>query len=345
MSNSNETLSHDKYSKDLFSHIYIEKSARSHPRTEHILSCISNSIKAHDLQEHITIIDNYKDIFYSYNKSRKRSLILCAQKDNCVFPGSPVCQDFDERYFYYASSAKNCIYNCEYCYLKGMYPSSDIVVNVDLQSIFAEVKKLLNEHPVYLCISYDTDLLALETLIGSVREWTEFTASESNLLVECRTKCARTDLWDNLRPNERFIFAYTLSPQEIISTYENGTPSLESRIESIRIAMECGHPIRLCFDPMIYIKNWKTHYGQMIDNLSSSIDWSKIRDVSIGSFRISSAYLKRMRDLMPDSTVVQFPFDLTNGVYQYPTYLKDDMQSFIHDRLSNLIPPDKIYGI
>ena len=329
----------------MFAHIYIERSVHDHPKTVRILSHISKMWGADDISDQITLIDSYKDIFYPANggPNNDRALILSAATKDSVFLGSPVCQDFDERYFYYASSAKNCLYDCEYCYLKGMYPSSHLVIDVDLSPVLDEVKKLLDEHPVYLCISYDTDLVALETLTGSVREWMEFAAGERHLRIECRTKCARTDLWGSLRPKDRFIFAFTLSPQEIITAYEHGTPSLQARIQSIRQAMTCGHPVRLCFDPMIYIKDWEKYYSKMLDLLSRDIDWSRVRDISLGSFRISSSYLRKMRRMMPDSTIVQFPFDLKNGVYQYPDYLKDKMQTVMLEKLSEYIPRDKIY--
>ena len=53
----------------------------------------------------------------------------------------------------------NCIFDCEYCYLKGMYPSANIVVFVNLEDIFAEVAQKLENHSLYLCVSHDTDLL------------------------------------------------------------------------------------------------------------------------------------------------------------------------------------------
>lgn len=58
-----------------------------------------------------------------------------------------------------------------------MYPSANIVVFVNLEDIFAEVERVLENHPLYLCVSYDTDLLALEPLIGFVQEWCAFAAN------------------------------------------------------------------------------------------------------------------------------------------------------------------------
>lgn len=53
----------------------------------------------------------------------------------------------------------NCIFDCEYCYLKGMYPSGNLVVFVNLEDIFAELEALLAQKSIYLCVSYDADLV------------------------------------------------------------------------------------------------------------------------------------------------------------------------------------------
>lgn len=34
----------------------------------------------------------------------------------------------------------NCIFDCEYCYLKGMYPSGNLVVFVNLEDILRSLK-------------------------------------------------------------------------------------------------------------------------------------------------------------------------------------------------------------
>ena len=64
----------------------------------------------------------------------------------------------------------NCIFDCEYCYLKGMYPSGNLVVFVNLEDIFAELEALLAQKSIYLYVSYDADLVAIESLTGFVRE-------------------------------------------------------------------------------------------------------------------------------------------------------------------------------
>ena len=149
------------YYNSFCSHIYVEKAAMEYPRTNQILS--------HFKDAKIIEIDHYKDVFcrrgQKYTLQHKsQNLILAVKTGTLVYPGAPVCQSFGSEHFYYASCIMNCIYDCEYCYLKGMYPSGNLVVFVNLEDIFDEVKTLLKKHPVYLCVSYDTDLGALASV-------------------------------------------------------------------------------------------------------------------------------------------------------------------------------------
>jgi DNA repair photolyase len=127
---------------------------------------------------------------------------------------------------------------------------------------------LLEKHPVYLCISYDTDLLAAEGLTGYAREWADFAASHPDLTIEIRTKSAHRQIWDNLPALPGLIYAFTISPQPVIERFEHGTPDLENRLESAAAAMRCEHPVRLCFDPILYLPDWQTHYQEMAGMVS-----------------------------------------------------------------------------
>ena len=52
----------------------------------------------------------------------------------------------------------------------------------------------------------------------------------------------------------------------------------------------------LCFDPMIYCSDWKKHYDAMFAQVCGTLDLEKLADVSVGTFRISQDYLKKMRE-------------------------------------------------
>ena len=330
----------EDYFNPFFSHIYIEKAVREHARTQKILAKFPSA--------EIIEIDHYKDIFCRSRQSfrfqhRTQKLILAARQGTLLYEGAPVCQSFGSQYFYYASCAMNCIYDCAYCYLKGMYPSAHIVVFVNLEDIFAEVERVLEHHPLYLCVSYDTDLLAMEQIIGYVQEWSDFAAKHDNLKIEIRTKCANKTYVRSVNSVSTVIYAFTLSPQAVIDAYEHYTPSLAERLSCAAELIQAGCPVRLCFDPMIYMPDWKQHYETMLEQVFHVIPMEKIVDVSVGTFRISQDYLKNMRKQDPESAVIWFPFHKEGGYCHYPGELLEQMECFLSERLEEKISKEKIF--
>ncbi|MDE5697318.1 MAG: radical SAM protein [Lachnospiraceae bacterium] len=328
------------YFKSFFSHIYVEKSIQNHPRTQKILEKFPHAA--------IIGIDHYKDVFCRSRQSHQlqhcaQKLILAARQGPLLYEGAPVCQSFGNQYFYYVSCAMNCIFDCEYCYLKGMYPSANIVVFVNLEDIFAEVGQMLENHPLYLCISYDTDLLALEQITGYAQEWCAFAAKHENLKIEIRTKCANRSFVQSVAPIPGVIYAFTLSPQAVIEAFEHRTPSLAERLSCAAELIRAGCPVRLCFDPMIYVPDWRQHYEAMLEQVCRMIDLEKIVDVSVGTFRISQDYLKNMRKQEPDSAVIWFPFQKEGSYCHYPNDLMEQMECFLTEQLEGKIPREKIF--
>jgi spore photoproduct len=139
------------------------------------------------------------------------------------------------------------------------------------------------------------------------------------------------------------IFAFTLSPEEIIEEAEEGTARLSSRIFAIQKALEEGHLVRLCFDPMIYHPRWKELYSDLLKEVFEKIPMEQIHDCSLGSFRISESYLKAMGKALPSSPHTQFPYENTGGYYHYPRELMEEMEGFLYSRLQEKLPKEKIF--
>lgn len=331
----------NNYYDKRFSHIYVEKEIYNSQQVKGILK--------HFKYAKIIEINHYKDVFNRsgqnfHEQKQARNLILARKKGKLVYQGAPVCQNFGNQYFYYTSSVMNCIYDCEYCYLQGMYPSANLVIFINLEDIFEEVRSLLKKHPVYVCVSYDTDLLALEPILSYGRRWADFTKEQEGLTIEIRTKCASIKVWDAVDPLERVIYAFTLSPDEVTRAYEKKTPSLKQRLHCIKTLMDRGHRVRLCFDPMLYIPDFKKIYGSFFYQVKQEIDLKQIFDASIGVFRVSEDYLKKMRKQNSKSAVLQFPYENEHGVYQYPKELSGELLDFAYENLKQDINEDKIFS-
>lgn len=307
-----------------FSHIYVEQGIAEDPGAQAILARFPHAA--------VIPISHYKDVFCRPRQDislqhRSQSLILAKKTGRLIYPGSPVCQRFGHPYFYYTSLCMNCPYDCQYCYLRGMYPSGNLVLFVNLEDYRKELDALLEEHPVYLCVSYDTELCAMEGLHGYVHAFAEMTAEKPDLTVEVRTKSSCSGLLRSIKASPRMIFAFTVSPDEVIR-FEEKTPSLTARLEAVRTGIDLGHTIRLCFDPMIHVPDWKKAYHGLMERILQELGEERLRrvfDFSIGSFRISQDYLRALRR-STDSPVAHYPFVNVKGFYQYPPEIAEEME-------------------
>ena len=196
---------------------------------------------------------------------------------------------------------------------------------------------------MYICISYDTDLLDLENLIGMVKSWYDFTQKYENLKIELRTKSANVSLFKDLTANKNFIVAWTLSPDKIAQEHELGTPNLKKRIESAGKLIAQGWTVRICFDPVIHIENFNDIYGDMIEETFLKLDREKILDISIGTFRISKEYLKRMKKNRQNSKILFYPFQCESGVYTYDAQRRNKMMEFMKNKVLEFVEEKKIF--
>ena len=82
------------------------------------------------------------------------------------------------------------------------------------------------------------------------------------------------------------------APRALLKKYEHYTAPLEIRISQLRQAAAAGFLVRICFDPLIYIENFKEVYGALVRQVFS--EPVHIMDASIGVFRVSVDYLKQI---------------------------------------------------
>lgn len=321
-----------------FSHIYIEKSAANYKTTRDILNKFRNST--------IVYIDNYKDVFnrpkQDYNiQKRTPNLILAVQYNNFLYKGSDMCEDFGEKNFYYSSSILNCMYGCEYCYLRGLYQSGNIVIFVNIDDFINEATQKSKNKEVYLCISYDSDLLAFENITGFVHKWIEAASRNKNLLIEVRSKSTNFRAVEDLNIPDNVIFAWTILPDEVIKKYELRVPSLQERLKSIKSAIDKGVQVRLSVEPIMKITNFKEVYKNFSCEVFHILDASKIRDINIGTFRVKNEHLKRMRKLNPYSNV--FAHKLVK-INDYSTYENSsELEEYVAELFKKYVDERKVF--
>ncbi|MDD3770923.1 MAG: spore photoproduct lyase family protein [Campylobacterota bacterium] len=321
----------------LFSHLYIEQAVLEHPKTRQIIDKFDGS--------NIIVIGHYKEVFnrpsQSFSaQSGAKKLILARKEGKFLHEGSRYSDGFGHRRFFYASSLMGCLYDCDYCYLQGLYPSANTVLFVNLEEAFAQLLPHLDEETL-VATSYDTDTLAVEALSGQTSQWLDFASDQPNLRLEIRTKSANFRAIDDHLPNPRVTLAWTLSPQEIIDRYEHATPSLRQRLKAANEAVRAGWKVRLCVDPVIYTDEFETLYPALIETIFQTIDPGKIEHLTLGSFRMSQSHLRALKKL-GRSDVAFYPYDVRNDTATYPETIEAHILNVLFNKATAYLPKERI---
>lgn len=327
-----------------FSHLYIERAAFDYPFTQRVRNRFPKA-QVVEIENYKTVFSRPKQHFQAQKGSMK--LILAVKKGRFLYDGSGHSQNFCLENFYYNTLMFNCVYNCEYCYLQGMYPSANIVAFVNLEDYFLATSQGIRNRaqpsqPFYLCISYDTDLLAFESILPYCQAWIKFVHEQPDLLIEIRTKSAAYRSIRKLLPTDRAILAWTLSPEPVVKCYEHGTPPLQHRLDAVKSAMDDGWPVRLCFDPILAVPSWKSIYGELIENTFQKIDPSRVRDVTVGVFRMTKDYFQRLRRQRKDTPLLFDKYVQKESTITYPAEQREEMTDFMRQRLSRHFREEQI---
>lgn len=320
-----------------FSHLYIEKRVMQDARV--------NAIKSRFSSSRIVELHHYKDLFNRnaqnfHAQKRAPNLILAEAREPFFYEGSIYSDDFEYEAFWYVPSVLGCVYDCDYCYLQGMLKTGNSVLFVNIDAMIEKVLSSLRTKTL-VAISYDTDLLAIESLTGHVSAWLAALKRSSLLHIEVRTKSANIKTLLQANASKQVLVSISLSAEPVIAMYEKGTTPLAKRLESAQRLIEAGYRVRLCIDPIIEIAAFKEHYASLVKQIGEHVDCDKLEGVSIGMFRMSATYAQAMKK-EARSDLMLYPFDVRDKMARYPQFLEQMRLEFVVGELMKYMAPEKI---
>ena len=321
--------------------LYVEESVREHVRAQALIKRYPRA--------RIIEIERYGDVFnapaqnFRYQKANP-ALILARKPGRRVLP-TPPGYHIGGANNYYFSHMLNCVYDCRYCFLQGMYSSGNYVVFINTEDFFADMDQVTHEHegPVWFFSGYDCDSLALDPVTGFVADCLTHFESRPQAHLELRTKSTqiRPLLKRSSIPN--VVVAYSLSPQPIVAAEEHGTPSLAKRLQALKTLQDAGWKIGLRFDPLLHADDFESLYGEMFEQVFSTLDISTVHSVSLGVFRLPKGFHKRLVRLYPDARLLAAPMDSRDGMMSYPADTETSMRNYCEQQLQTVISPEQFF--
>jgi len=321
--------------------IYIEQRVSEHPRT---LTILKRYPKAR-----VISIERYNEVFnnasQNFRKQKQNPALILAQKDGERVLPTPDQYHIGGQHNYYFSHMLNCIYDCRYCFLQGMYRSANYVVFVNYEDFFADIKTVAAQHekPSWYFSGYDCDSLALEPITQFVEHCLDAFNHIPQAWLELRTKSTQIRPLLNRTAINNCVVAFSLSPEEIVQAEEHKTASLEKRITALQQLQAHGWKIGLRFDPLIQAYEFETIYGRMFEQVLSAIDIEAVHSVSLGPFRLPREFHKKMIKLYPDSKLLSAQLEYNGTHVSYPEKSEKAMIDWCKTTLLGHITPEQYF--
>lgn len=283
--------------------LYVEKRAEEYPLTQRILQKFPHS--------QVLIIDHYKNIFDKNIQNYKLgSAIILAKDTNLSLLSAPENYGYPWKSYFFRSSL-NCVFDCEYCYLKGNFKTQYPVIFVNYEDIQQEIERKIYEERnsgyqgnlTFYSSNY-SDVQALDGISEFNASFVPFFEKFENVLMETRTKSHSIDSFFLInwgKPFNNTEISFSLNPQEIISCFEKGTSSLEERIYAINTLTNRGYKVGLRFLPLLPVDWYQEIYKDFLKNLCGKINVDAINSVFIASLIYNQGDFKNMQKKNPTS--------------------------------------------
>jgi spore photoproduct lyase len=322
--------------------IYIEENILQHPR---VLNICARFPKARQIK-----CARYGEIFnpkaQNFRLQKQQPALILAEKYKGFTLKTPPQYSIGAKQNYYFSHMLNCLYDCRYCFLQGMYQSANYVLFVNYEDYFSDIKRLCattpNE-PVHFFSGYDCDSLALEPISHFAKAFIPVIQSIPNAWMELRTKSTQVRHLLEIPAGDRCIIAFSFTPKEIAVSLEHKAPTVNKRLDALIKLQKHGWPVALRFDPIIYEDAYQAHYKILFKMIFSKIQTKSLHSVSLGVFRLPDNYFKKIQKLYPEEKLFASPLESSRGMMSYKADLEAEMMQFCRAELLTYITEEQFF--
>ncbi|NKB46414.1 MAG: DNA photolyase [Legionellales bacterium] len=321
--------------------IYVEQAIRQHPRVRQALKRLN--------PKQVIECEHYGEIFnpkgQNFRQQKLQPALILAEKQGRKVLPTPEGFGIGGQQNYYFSHMLNCVYDCRYCFLQGMYPSAHWVWFVNYEAFIEELTQTIVQQtqPSYFFSGYDCDSLAFDSQTRFIDTFLPFFAQYPQALLELRTKSThiRSLLKHAALPN--CVVAFSLTPAVIAEQVEHKTPSVAKRIHAMQQLAHQGWQIGVRLDPLIYASNFTQLYQQLIDEIMHAIPSQSIHSISVGPLRFPTKMYQRLVDLYPQDRLLAHPLHKRDQVMSYQAEREQQMVDWVQTYLRQYVDDQLIF--
>lgn len=319
--------------------IYVEEGLRKHPRVEAIIKHFGRSC--------VIGCDSYQEIFNpkrnNFALQKEHPALIIAHKHSGHVQPSPY--GLGGKNNFYFSHMLNCIYDCSYCFLQGLFSSAHHLLFINYEDFFSAIAQQiqeLNREECYFFSGYDCDSLAYEPVSKFVANALPFFSQHPNAYLELRTKSVQIQTLLKTKPIKNCIVAFSLSAPDIAKEYEKGVPSPTKRVAAMQKLAEQGWLVGARLDPLIWHDEWQNGYSQLIDDIATAVPSQQMHSITLGTMRFPRSMVATMKERHPTAKFLVEGMIASDKALSVQPQIHRELTEFCKNKLEKYYPSHKI---
>lgn len=325
----------------MFSSIYVEREVRQMPRVQAIIQRFA------DLP--LIEIERYGEVFnrraQNFRIQKQAPALILARKHGQLVMPAPSGYGFESGAGYYFSHMLNCLYDCRYCFLQGMYRSAHYVLFVNYEDFADQLQNSFatQSQPAVYYSGYDCDSLAMEPVSRFCDFFMPLFRDNPGATLEIRTKSTQVRQLLNIEPLSNCIVAMSFTSEQASQRWEHKVPGVHKRLEALARLQRAGWKVALRFEPIIAEAGAVDDYQQLFEQVFTQLDADRIHSVSLGEFRMPVDFYKNIVKLYPDELLYAKPTRSDNGVVALRDASEGELLQTLEEQLLGFVGADQYY--
>ncbi len=248
--------------------------------------------------------------------------------------------------------AEGCPAHCQYCYLAGSLQGPPVI------RVYANLPQILENlaayerpsSPTTYEVSCYTDPLGIEHLTGSLAESIRYFGTRENGYLRWVSKFDNVEGLLELPHNGHTRCRVSVNAAPVSDRLEGGTASVPARLQGLRrLGLEGGYPLGVVIAPIMPMEDWRSHYTQLLDQISAALDFEPDLTFELISHRFTpgskevllSWYPNTKLDLEEANRAVKR--NKFGGIkYVYDTKTMRELHQFFEQELARRFPQAQI---
>ena len=231
-------------------------------------------------------------------------------------------------------AVRQCGFACSYCSIQSFYHDNEVQFMDNLQARLENLE--LGPQSWHIGTGQASDSLMWGNDHGLLDALSSFAYRNPALVLELKTKSARTDWVGNITLPPNVLATWSLNAPTIIEKEEHLTATLAQRLRAARKVADSGLLVGFHLHPMVYFKGWEDEYSEVVHQITTLFGPEEVALISLGTLTFTKPVLRQLRSSGKATRILEMELVESAGKFSYPVTVKQRLFSQVMESFPSI---------